>query len=187
LNVVFIFILIFAIIYAILQYAKPFGKDMNGMHGLIAISISFILIISKIALALINFFTSWFVVLFLFIFFCLFALRMFGFGEKDTLSLIKDSQFFPYIIVLVMIILIAGLATVFGQSLLDKQDGTISEDSTDVDNTLDTDSDTVELGGSTQTDSFGSNVLHTLVHPKVLGFLAMLFIGMMTLALMTST
>jgi len=179
-NIVFVFILVFAIVYALLEKGKPFG-DNKGLHGIIAIAIAFILIISNISVALVNFFTSWFVVLFLFIVFSLFVLRIFGAGEKETLSLLKDSQFYPYLIVLIVIILIAGLATVFGQNLLEKGTG---DAGTSTNNSVTTSSASVD-GGSPASNNFGSNVLNTLVHPKVLGFIAIMLIGTLTIALIT--
>ncbi|MBU1201153.1 MAG: hypothetical protein KJ583_01685 [Nanoarchaeota archaeon] len=179
-SIVFVFILIFTIIYALLEYSKPFGSANKGLHGLIAIAISFLLVISKAAVLMINFMTSWFVVLFLFIVFSLFAIRIFGVSESDTVALIKNTQLYPYLIVLIVIIGIAGIASVYGQSLLEKGTGVTPKNVTDGDlipSNID--------GGSTKTTSFGENVLNTLVHPKVLGFIAIMVLGTLTLAFLT--
>jgi len=179
-NIVFVFILIFTIVYAILEYSKPFGASNKGLHGLIALSISFLLVISKAAVLMINFMTSWFVVLFLFIVFSLFAIRIFGVSESDTIALIKNTQLYPYIIVVIVIILIAGFASVFGQGLLEKGTSVTPQNVTNGD-LIPTNID----GGSTRTVSFGENVLNTLVHPKVLGFIAVMVLGTLTLAFLT--
>ncbi len=180
-NIVFVFILIFTVIFGLLEYSNPFGKEKRGLHGILALVIAFLLVISKAAVLMINFMTSWFVVLFLFIVFALFAIRIFGATEKETLALLKDSGFYPYLIVIIIIILIAGLAHVFGQGLLEKGTKTTLKNASDAEIIK----DRIAEAGSTQTTSFGENVLNTLIHPKVLGFIAIMVIGTISLALLT--
>ncbi|MBU0637061.1 MAG: hypothetical protein KKF89_00355 [Nanoarchaeota archaeon] len=180
-SIVFVFLLIFALVYAIMEYTKLFGKDMKGIHAIIALALAILIVISKPAVAVLNVITPWFLVLFLFIFFIIFGVRMFGTSEADTISLIKDTRFYPYLIVIVIIIMIAGFASTYGQNLLEKGTGVEAEDG-----------DSVVLpgdipGGSTKTTSFGTNVLNTLIHPKVLGLIAILLIGLFTIIFLTKT
>ena len=71
-SIVFVFLLIFTIVYAILEYSSPFGKGKKGLHGIISLAVAFLIIISKPAVLLVTYLTPWFIVLFMFIFFMLF-------------------------------------------------------------------------------------------------------------------
>ena len=178
-SIVFVFLLIFTVVYGLLEVIGMFGKDKKGLSALVALSVGILIIISKAAVVMINFITPWFIVLFLFIFFMIFAVRMFGVSETDTINIIKDSRVYPYLIVFGFLILIAGFSSAFGQSLLEQGTGVEGDGDTDV--IL---PENIE-GGSTKTTSFGSNVLNTLVHPKVLGFIALMLIALFTLIFLT--
>lgn len=178
-SIVFVFLLIFTIVYGLLEVIGIFGKDKKGLSALVALSVGILIIISKAAVVMINFMTPWFIVLFLFIFFMIFAVRMFGVSETDTMNIIKDSRVYPYLVVFGFLILIAGFSSAFGQSLLETGTGVEGDGDTDV--ILPGDIE----GGSTKTTSFGSNVLNTLVHPKVLGFIALMLIALFTLIFLT--
>ncbi|MFH1589517.1 MAG: hypothetical protein ABIB43_03040 [archaeon] len=179
-SIIFVFLLIFAVMFAVLEKSSPFGKDKKGLHGIIALAIAFLIIISDVAVSMINVLTPWFVVLFIFIFFVLFALRMFGASESDTIALIKSRQFFPYLIIIIVLIVIGALSSTFGQQLLEKGTGIDGED---IEPGIVLPGD-IE-GGSTKTTSFGENVLNTLIHPKVLGLIAIMLIGLFTIVFLT--
>ena len=180
-SIVFVFILIFAIIYAISEKVNLFG-DNKGMYGIISLVVAFLLILSEKAVILINFMTPWFIVLFLFLFLSIFALKMFGFSDSDASALIKNERFFPYIIVIIIIIVIAAFSNMFGQSLLEKgEHDTINVDDNGEEIQEYESSETT----STQTDSFGQNVLNTIIHPKVLGMILVMAIGLFTLIFLT--
>lgn len=183
-SIVFVFLLIFAIIYAILEYSNPFGKEKKGLHAIISFAIAFIMILSKSALVLINFLTPWFVVMFLFVFFLLFAVRMFGTSEADTIAIIKDGRAYPYLIIFAVVILIAGLSHTFGQNLLEEGTG----EGSNLVQGEQTEPPVLPgdiAPGSTKTTSFGDNVLNTLVHPKVLGMIAIMLVGTFTMIFLT--
>jgi|FLOH01.1.fsa_nt_gi hypothetical protein len=186
-SIVFVFLLIFVIIFAIMEKMSIFGKDKKGINALIAMCIGFIIIIFKPAVLLINIMTPWFLVFFLFLFFLLFALRMFGISDSDTLSIIKDDRVYPYIVVIAIVIVIGALASTFGQSLLEDGSG-VTPDTITVDENGNVYPDIIDDGSqvrSTKTVSFGDNVLNTLIHPKVLGFIAIMLIGLFTIVFMT--
>jgi len=179
-SIVFVFLLIFAVVFAFLERMNVFGKEKKGMHGLIALAISFLIIISKQAVNMIHFLTPWFVVLFLFLFLILFSLKMFGMSDDDGLSLLKDQRFYPYLIVIFILILVGALANTFGQDLLETGTG---EELDENGNPIIIDADSED--GSTKTTSFGTNVLNTVVHPKVLGMIAIMLVGLFMLIFLT--
>ncbi|MFH1770992.1 MAG: hypothetical protein ABH828_05570 [archaeon] len=181
-SIVFVFLLVFVVIYAFLEYSNIFGQGRKGINGIIALAIGILIVISRPAVLLIHNITPWFMILFIFIFFVIFAIRMFGVSESDTISMIKDQRVYMWLVVIFIVILIAGLSSTFGQLLLEKGtgiEGTTSENGTVVIIPGDIES------GSTQTTSFGGNVLSTLVHPKVLGLIAILLIGLFSIVFLT--
>jgi hypothetical protein len=181
-SVVFIFLLVFAIVFAVLEYKSPFGKDKKGIHGIIALAISFLIVVYRPAILMINFMTPWFVVLFLFIFMMIFAIMMFGASESDAIALIKDNRVYPYLIVIAVIIVIAAFSSAYGQTLLEK--GTNTDETEDDDGNPAVLPGDIETG-STKTTSFGTNVVNTIFHPKVLGLIAIFLIGLFTLTFLT--
>lgn len=180
-NIVFVFLLVFSVIFAFLESIGIFGKDKKGIHAIMAFALSFLIIISKVAVSMVNFMTPWFMILFLFIFFAILSVRMFGASEADTLALIKDTRVYPYLIIVMVIILVAGFSNMYGQSLLEQGTGVEGSENGEGDVILPGDI----KGGSTKTDTFGTNVLNTLVHPKVLGMIAIMFIGLFTITFLT--
>lgn len=176
---IFTFILVYIIIYGTLEVSSPFGKGRKGLHALIALCIAFIIIVSKIAMFMISYMTPWFVVLFLFIFFLIFAVRMFGTSDKDITSIIKNRSVYPILVVFAIIIVISTLSAAFGQRLLEKgtgEEGTIEGGDAQI---IDSDP------GSTKTNSFSDNLINTLFHPKVLGMVVILLIGFFALLFLT--
>lgn len=179
-SIVFIFLLVFVIVYAFLEYSNIFGQGRKGINGIIALAIGILIVISRPAVLLINSITPWFMILFIFIFFIIFAIRMFGVSESDTISMVKEPRVYMWLVVIFVIILIAGLSSTFGQLLLEKGtgiEGEELEDGTILPGNIE--------GGSTKTTSFGGNVLNTLVHPKVLGLIAILLIGLFAIIFLT--
>ena len=178
-SIIFVFILVFIVLYGLLEYTKPMGGDRRGLHAWIALALALIVIVIKPALFMINFMTPWFVVLFIFIFFGLLAARMFGASEKDSASLIHNRGARTFIIAVSAIILIVGISFTFGQGMLEKGagvDGPVDNGDVDI------------VGGeqeSTQTNDFSQNVVNTIFHPKVLGLVLILLIGMFALLFLT--
>jgi len=180
-SIIFVFLLVFTIIYAVLEYSNPFGGGKKGLHAIIALAVAFLIVISKPAVIMVNFMTPWFLVLFLFIFFILFSVRMFGTSEADTIAIIKDARVYPYLIVFAIVIIIAGFSYTFGQTLLEERTGIEGVNAEKGEMVLPGDIE----GGSTKTISFSQNVLNTVVHPKVLGFIAIMLVGLFTLIFLT--
>jgi hypothetical protein len=179
-SVVFVFLLAFSVIYALLMFAKPFGKEAKGIYAIIALAIGFLVVMSEAAVLMINFMAPWFLVAIFFVFFVLIILGMFGGGKLDLIKLVSDPQVYSWIIVISVIILIFGLANTMGQTLLDDgyggdEDGgstTIKEATTAGDGSLDT-------------NDFSTNMINTIFHPKVLGMLVIMLIGTIMVIFLT--
>jgi hypothetical protein len=179
-------LVVFLILFGILEYIKAFGEGKRGLHALIAFIIALLFLVSKVASNMVKMMVPWFMVLVIFIFFTMFMVRMFGLGEGDMKKLIGDPNVYPWIIIFAVLILFLALGNAFGQSLLES--GGSSSTSTNY-----TGGSTVVVQPeaptttSTTTPSFTTNLLNTLRHPKVLGLLFVFLVGMFTLLFLTKT
>ena len=70
-GVVFVVLLVFLILFGLLEYIKAFGEGKRGLHGMIALVVAFLFLVSKIATKIVSFMVPWFMVAAIFIFFFL--------------------------------------------------------------------------------------------------------------------
>ena len=198
LGTVFVMFLVFILVFGVLQWMKVFG-DKKTLHAVMALFVSLLFLVSKGAtLAIINM-VPWFIVIAIFIFFTLFMIRVFGVTDSDIHDLIKDSSVYPFIIIFACLILAFALSSLFGQGLLEKGDPAGATSSSSIQGiTVINGSQGARLAGnqqaytlpettSTQTENFGTNLLNTLRHPKVLGFILIMLIGAFVLFFLTKS
>jgi len=171
---VFTFLLIYVFVFALLEFSKPFGKnkEQKGLHAIIALAFAVLSIMSSSVVRMISFMIPWFLVVFLIVFFILFVLRMFGADEAKIKAAGTDSQVRTWTIIVVIVIIIFGFGAGFGQRSLESSQG-VAEDE------LPPPAEGGSIGdpGSTATDDYSSNVVNTIVNPKVLGLITLLVIA----------
>ena len=197
-SVVFIFLLVFTVVFALMNYIKIFGAESKqGWNAIIALCIAAIALMSRSAINFLSFVTPWFVLLFFVIFFIMFAIRMFGLEEKDMKEIIKDSTVYWFILVFVILIVLFGLGNTLGQSALPyttpgatptatTDTGTAATDSGTASTGTDTGTTSTAVGspGSTATPSFQQNLYATIFNPKVLGMFFLLVIATVSVAIL---
>lgn len=205
-SIIFSFLLVWVVIFGLLEWMKVFGSENKGWHSIIALCIAALTIMSDAALRFLTFVTPWFLVMFFVIFFILFAVRIFGLGEKDIVEVIKDSQTYTWVIVFSIVIVLFGLGQAIGQTALEEGPGAGVADLGNRDiGTVDAgtgtaaDSGTSDSGsdsgvpdltnkvpsGSTATADYSKNVYNTIFNPKVLGMVFLLLIATLGIALLT--
>jgi hypothetical protein len=173
---IFTFLLVFVIIYAMMETVKALGEGRKSLHAMIAVIIAFIVSMSSGVVAVIQSFTPWFTILILIIFFILFAVKMFG-VSNDTITegFAKNKSILTWIIILTVVILLFSLGSGFGQKTLEQgQSGgsTVS----------------VATGNATtptNTGDFNQNLYNTLYHPKVLGLILIMIIVLISVIFLT--
>ncbi len=200
-SVVFVFLLIFVVIYGFLLSSNLFkGIDgSKGIYAIIALAVSFLITLSKDAFTVITKITPWFTVLIIFIFLIFVVLKMFMGSDTDAISSLMDNPGVYWILLIVFIlILVISLASTFGQRSLEGPDseqipeeGMVLYEPTNelimVDATgqayPEDRMDLIDADGigSTATDDYSTNLLNTLVNPKVLGAIALLLISFFTI------
>lgn len=182
-GVIFVILLIFLIVFGLLEYIKAFGAEKKGLHAIIALVVALLFLVSKIATNMVKMMVPWFMVIAIFLFFTMFLIRMFAVKEKHMLELIKDPNVYPWVIILVALVLFISLGNAFGQSLLERGEGAQTP----------TNYSAQEPGlepaapgtTSTTTTSFTTNLLNTLRHPKILGLLFVFLIGLFAIIFLT--
>jgi hypothetical protein len=187
-SIVFVIILVWVIVYGLLEKIQPMGKDKKNLHALVALMIAFLVGISGSAGYMITFMTTWFFVLGLFIFLIIFVIGIFGVKEADFMAAGKKPEVYFWIIVFGVIIGMFALGNSFGQSLLEgrsgQQGGTavtpveVGPDGTPI---------PVATTPTSPASDYGKNVLLTLTHPKVLGFIMIMLIGVIAVTFLTKS
>lgn len=184
-GIIFIVLLVFLILYGLLEYMKAFGEDKRGVRALIAFFVALMFLISRTAASMVQMMVPWFIVMIIFIFFTLFMVRMFGRTESDLRSLIGSKDVYPWLIIFLVLILLFSLGNAFGQSLLERGEGKQTTN-TSMGTGTGYGLEPAEPGTrSTTTASFTTNFLNTLRHPKVLGMLFIFLVGLFSLIFLT--
>ncbi len=171
-DIVFIPLLVFAIVFAILQKTKALTNGI-GINSLVAAVIAFLILLSETATQLISFMIPWFTVVLVFIILLLLTFQVFGAKEADILSAVKaDKTIIWAIIGVALVIVIAGFGTVLGQTV----GPYLGEGSN---------ATTVSGASGVSTPDFQTNVMATLFHPKILGLMVIFIIIIMAVLLLT--
>lgn len=178
----FTFILVWIIVYALLEHTKALGEGKKGLNGLIGIAVAVLVLASKYALSFINFIVPWFLILAVAVFLIIFVFRIFGIGTESIIAGGKSATM--WVIFFSVIILLFGFGSVFGQITLNKGDegnqSTSTGDDTSADGSGDLDT------GPVDTEDYTKNVYNTLFHPKILGLALIFLIGVIALVFLTS-
>lgn len=193
-RVIFTFILVYALVYGVLEVGKPLGKASKGLHSVISLAISVMAVTFEPVVRMVNFSVPWFFIIMLIGFFIIFIVKLFGGSELDLQGFVsKDSRVTTWVIVLFIVVILFGLGQAFGSQTLESGqwetapsggDGSISGtdqfiNSTGLGNTGTT-------GSNVATDNFDTNVLNTLVNPKVLGMILIMLVGVFAIFFITN-
>ena len=170
-DVVFPVIFTFALVFALLSKTKAVGSNVS-INAIIAVAVSFMILLSRTVIDLINFIIPWFTVAIIFFVLLLLVFYTFGLRESNILEFVKTDKSVGWVIVGIgIVIILAGFGTVVGQKLTEQ--AFIGED---VVNGTD---------GGTATSDFSQNLMAILIHPKVLGLAILFAIAIFAVALLT--
>jgi len=173
-QVIFPVLIVFALVYAVLQKTKALGDNAGVINAIVAIVAGFMILLSKTALSLINFMTPWFVVLIVFFLLFLLVFRVFGASDSMVANALKDKTLMWALIGIGLLIFLIGIGNTVGQSLTEKA---FQETETEV-----------AVGeGSTATTSYEDNIMGIIFNTKVLGLLLIMFIAVFAIAFLTGS
>ncbi len=165
-NVAFAFLFVLALVFALLQKTKFLGSGI-AINSILAAVVAFAVVLSENAVALIQFIIPWFAVAVIFLVLLLLVLQTMGLKDTDLPNVIRNKTVHWTLIGVALIIIVAGLANVFGQSALEARD---------------------EAGEVTAEGSqFEQNIYAIMFHPKILAMLILFTIAIFAVALLSSS
>lgn len=195
---IIVFLLFFIGGWGVLQMVNPFKDVGKSLYGLLALLIALALSLSPVMVGIIMSATPWLVFLVMIGFFMIFFAMMFG-VKQDTITNAFKGPGQAWMIVLVLIIILFSVGGALGPGLLSAQTPGQGSGNTggnsDVpaaEPVFDENGNIVpagqgSAGGSggptspTATDDFGTNLIFTLFHPKVLGVLFLFILASLTI------
>src|SRR3989338_3223477 len=115
-DFIFPVLLVFSIVFAVLQKTKVIGDSM-GINSTIAIAASFMVLLSETLVKIINFIVPWFAVAIIFFILVILMFQVFGAKEENVAKALSDKSLQWLLIGVAIVILTAGFGTVLGQQL----------------------------------------------------------------------
>lgn len=170
-DVIFTVLLVFALVFATLKKTKILGES-NSIAAIVSVAVSFLVLLSNTVMEMVKFMTPWFAIAIIFFILVILVFQVFGAGEKDIYSAVKDPVLRWTIIGVAIVILVAGFGHVLGQSLTEAafQSG-------------ETVNATAEGGSATV--SFEQNVNAIIFNPKVLGLMILFAVAIFAIAFLS--
>ncbi len=152
----FVFLFVWLIVYALLQYTKILGEDKanQGISVILGLIVALFVLFSPIATGIIQYITPWFAVIFIFIVLAGIGLKMMGASASD----IGGPQVKTLIGVVIVIVLIVGSLSYVR--------------------------DNISVPGDNETSADYSESSNFIFHPSVLGAIFILVIAVFTVALL---
>ena len=171
-DFIFPFILVWAIVFALLQKTKIVG-DSVAINAIIGAVVGFTVLLSRTIIDIINFMIPWFAITIIFFILMLLIFMVFGAKDKDIFSALEKNKVVTWLLIGVsVIIFFAAISNVMGQSLLEQS--------------ASGEGGAVGAGdGSVASGNFQQNIFSTLFHPKVLGVIMLFVIAIFAVALLT--
>lgn len=149
---VFIFLFIFAVLFAILEKTKIFGGT-KGVNSLIAFVLALLFIVSDLV-DVIDIVTPWFTILFIMILMMILVF-MFAGVKQETIAETFQQTWFVWILVLVMFVIFGyALSQVFGAQI-----------------------QAIYGGGTAAGKGIGFDIGRIIFHPKILGVILIIAIA----------
>lgn len=151
---VFVFMLIFVALYALLEKTGFFGKT-KGLNAMIAFAIAFLFILTPDLMGVIKIMTPWFTILFVFVFMIILMFMFVGVKQDSVMAAFSERGTVWIIIIICLIVFIYALTQVYGTQV-----------------------QTIYAGEEVVEDSSITGTVGKIIfHPRVLGVLLLLMIA----------
>ncbi len=161
---IFVILFVFTATYGVLMFRKPLGGD-KGVNALLAFAVSLIFIFSQDAIDIIKDTVPWFIILMIALVFVLIVTQSVGSSLPEPLL----KSLGTWILVISIFILLLNISLRIGQEA-----GPFLGNGNQ---TVDPDNVQAGEGGDVATGSYAQNLGATLFHPKVLGMMLVLLVG----------
>jgi len=159
-------LLIFFLIFAVLEKTRVLGDRKTIVNAIVAIAATFIILLSRDIVLIVQYMIPWFVIIFIFIILLLVVLKTMGATDQTIAGLLANNRTVQYIMIGIgVIILIAAIAHVYGERLLPVTEGG-------------------EISNATE-GGFKQNVYQVLFNPMILGVMFILILAVFAIGLLT--
>jgi len=176
-DVLFPFLFVFAIMFSILQKTKAITENA-AINALIGVVAGAIVILSDSLVKMINFMLPWFVIVIIFFVLLLLVFRVMGATDDMFSNVLKNDKTVIWAVIGIgIIIFMAGVGSVIGQSLTEEGTGS-SSGGTNV---------SIAGDGSTTSGSFDNNIKGILFNTKVLGMLLIFGVAIFAIAFLSGS
>ena len=182
---VFSFILVWIFTYVILGFTKLFEAQQN-LRGLIALMAALLTLASPKVLSVVSLVVPWFSIIFILITFILLGLMIFGIPMSSITKMVADKEnpVTNFVIIVFVIIFVAGLGFVFFSGGGNTPAATTTTTTADG-AVIVTEATTTGTGTGSNVGGTGAGALMaTLFHPKVLGAIFVMLLGLFTVLLL---
>jgi hypothetical protein len=172
-DVIFPVILVWALVFALLQKSKAISENPS-INAIIAVAAAFMILLSDAAIDIINFIMPWFTVAIIFFTLLLLIFYVFGLKDDQLSAVVSDKGVYWTLIGVGIIIILAALGNVFGQELTEQS-------------FVDSDGNTINIDrdAGVATGNHEQNLVNTLFHPSVLALMLLFGIAIFTTFLLT--
>jgi hypothetical protein len=167
-SIIFTFLLVFALVYAMLTYLKLFG-DNKPIHAIVALSAALLMIFSQRAVMLVTTMVPWFMILLIVGIFGIIGYKLFAGPDVDLSVLHGSPGLRSWVIAAITVVFIIALSQQFGQDIgpyLGQDNASQQEAELEPGETA-----------STATGTFTENLTATLFHPKILGMIVLILVA----------
>ena len=173
-QVIFPVLLIFVLVFALLEKSKMFGEN-KGLHSLIALCLAMMMLFVPGVVQVFSIMAPWFVLIMLLITFFMIMLVFLGVKYESIIGYVSRDWYALhwFLLIIGLVIFIGALGTVYGGTMLPFSDEGGNTTVTAADGTT-----------STDTGEFNSNVGRVIFHPKTIGMVFILMMASLTIRLM---
>ncbi len=184
-EIIFPFILVWVIVYSILQWRKVLG-DNQSLNSIVAFVVALMTLFAPPVILIIKYMTPWFAMLLIFAVFMILFFRFFGVSEDAVANIFLKSEYSVVASywILVMSLLVLGLAIgqVFfsGTSVYVGEGEAVSPAESLITAISGEDSADISVASGRGDVNFAA----TIFHPKVLGMLFVLVIASLAIKLL---
>lgn len=151
----FVFLLVFGILFALLEKTRVFG-DKSGINSLVAFSISILFLLMPDLVGIVKIITPWFTILFIFIMMIVMLFLFVGVKESEVAGAFSEKGMVWIIMLIVFVIFFYALTQVYGAQIQTIYGGAETPD-----------------GDATVAQSVGKIIFH----PKIMGMIVLLLIA----------
>ncbi|MBI4448776.1 hypothetical protein HY641_01990 [Candidatus Woesearchaeota archaeon] len=175
-NIIFPFLLVWILVYAVLGYTKALGNN-KALHAMVALLLAFMAMFSPIAIRSIQIMAPFFVVLMVFLVFFMLAIMTIGIEETTVMAAVKKPENLFIIWWIAAFVLIIGFGSFFKA---------IAE-SGGVPGFAEGAGTPTTPGGEIPASGQEEDFFKTLFHPKVLGLVFVMLVALFTVNRLASS